>query len=93
MDRCAEVGMKVHYNLIVPCREAATDPALIDERLKLVVDEVNAMRDHPALLGWAIGNELNLEATNLKVYNAVNDISKMIHEIDPNHPTTTIPPH
>jgi hypothetical protein len=50
---------------------------------------VERLKDHPALLGWAIGNELNLEASNLKVYDAVNEISKMIHEIDPNHPTTT----
>lgn len=38
---------------------------------------------------WAIGNELNLRAKNPKVWDAVNDISKMIHEIDPNHLTTT----
>ena len=38
---------------------------------------------------WAIGNELNLRATNPKVWDAVNDISKMIHDIDPNHLTTT----
>ena len=41
------------------------------------------------MLIWAIGNELNLRATNPKVWDAVNDISKMIHEIDPNHLTTT----
>jgi hypothetical protein len=41
------------------------------------------------LIIWAIGNELNLRATNPKVWDAVNEISKMIHEIDPNHLTTT----
>jgi hypothetical protein len=45
-------------------------------------------KDHPALLGWAIGNEINLGAENLKVFDAVNDISKMIHEVDGNHLTT-----
>ena len=39
---------------------------------------------------WGIGNELNLRHTNPKVWDAVNDLSKMIHEIDPNHPTTTM---
>ena len=29
------------------------------------------------MLIWAIGNELNLRATNPKVWDAVNDISKM----------------
>ena len=38
---------------------------------------------------WAIGNELNLGYKNPKVYEAVNQICEMIHEVDPNHPTTT----
>jgi hypothetical protein len=38
---------------------------------------------------WDIGNELNLDSHNPKVWDAVNDISKMIHRLDPNHPTTT----
>ncbi len=56
------------------------------EKLKA---EVMELKDHPALIIWAIGNELNLRATNPKVWDAVNDLSKMIHEIDPNHLTTT----
>lgn len=51
--------------------------------------EVLKYRNHPALLVWIIGNELNYDYTNSKVYDAVNDVSKMIHELDPNHPTTT----
>ncbi len=46
-------------------------------------------RDHPALLAWIIGNEMNLEYENPRVYDAINDISRMIHELDPNHPTTS----
>jgi hypothetical protein len=52
--------------------------------------EVMKYKDHPALLAWGIGNELNLQYKNTKVWDAVNDISKMIHELDPNHPTSTI---
>ena len=39
---------------------------------------------------WSSGNELNLRHTNPKVWDAVDELSKMIHEIDPNHPTTTM---
>ena len=46
-------------------------------------------KDHPALLTWIIGNELNFNFENPKVYDAVNDVAMMIHELDPNHPTTT----
>lgn len=52
-------------------------------------EQVIRYRDHPALLFWIIGNELNHHYTNSQVYDAVNDVARMIHELDPNHPTTT----
>lgn len=65
------------------------DEAAVQRQLEQVRAQVLQHRDHPALLTWIIGNELNQEYKNPKVFDAVNDISKMIHEIDPNHPTTT----
>ncbi|MGB5376419.1 glycoside hydrolase family 2 TIM barrel-domain containing protein [Muriicola sp.] len=65
------------------------DPIEVKEQLEAIKKEVNRLKDHPALLLWGIGNELNLRYTNLKVWDAVNEISEMIHEIDPNHLTTT----
>ena len=65
------------------------DEIAVREQKERIKKEVLEFKDHPALLIWAIGNELNLRATNPKVWDAVNDISKMIHEIDPNHLTTT----
>jgi len=65
------------------------DSIAVKEQLERIKQEVIALKDHPALFIWAIGNELNLRATNPKVWDAVNDISKMIHEIDTNHLTTT----
>jgi hypothetical protein len=51
---------------------------------------VRKYKDYPALLIWGIGNELNLNYTNPKVWDAVNNIAKMIHQEDPNHPVTTM---
>jgi hypothetical protein len=65
------------------------DAEAVAAQLDVVRKEVLKYRDHPALLAWIIGNELNFDYTNSKVYDAVNDISMMIHEFDPNHPTTT----
>lgn len=61
----------------------------VAEQFERIKEEVLAHKDHPALLMWSIGNELNLNYTNPKVYEAVNEISKWIHEVDPYHPTTT----
>ena len=57
------------------------------ERFRKVVLEV---KDHPALLMWGVGNEVDLFYTNTHVWKAVNDVAQMIHDIDPNHPTCTV---
>ena len=66
------------------------DTVAVKKQLERIKGEVMALKDHPALLIWGIGNELNLRYTNPKVWDAVNGISKMIHEVDPNHLTTTM---
>lgn len=65
------------------------DIEAVAKQLSEIKEQVLALKDHPALLIWGIGNELNLHYSNPKVWDAVNDISKMIHEVDPNHLTTT----
>jgi hypothetical protein len=65
------------------------DAAAVKEQYDRIEKEITPLKDHPALLMWAVGNELNHESTNPKVWDAVNELSKMIHRIDPNHLTTT----
>jgi hypothetical protein len=54
---------------------------------KTIVDQ---FKNHPALLLWGIGNELDLNYTNPNCWNAVQDIAAYIHKVDPNHPTSTV---
>ncbi len=65
------------------------DEAAVTRQFERVRREVLAYKDHPALLAWIIGNEMNFDYTNPRVFDAVNDISRMIHAIDGKHPTTT----
>ena len=67
-----------------------SDKQAVAQQLAAIEQDILALKDHPALLMWGIGNELNLRHSNPKVWNAVDDISKMIHRLDPNHPTTTM---
>ncbi len=66
------------------------DTAQVNGQLRKLQGEVIRYKDDPALLAWGIGNELNLQYKNPKVWDAVNEISKMIHSLDPNHPTCTV---
>ena len=66
------------------------NPQAVAAQLQKVKAEVLKYKDDPALLFWGIGNELNLDYTNPKVWDAVEQIARMIHEVDPNHPTSTV---
>jgi hypothetical protein len=65
------------------------DPEAVAAQLETVREEVLRYKDHPAVLFWLVGNELNHSYSNPAVWDAVNDVAKMIHELDPNHPVTT----
>ena len=65
------------------------DEAAVARQFEYARQEVMKYKDHPALLFWIIGNELNHSYSNPRVFDAINDISEMIHELDGKHPTTT----
>ena len=65
------------------------DPEAVVRQLETIREQVLKYKDHPALLFWLVGNELNHSYSNPAVWDAVNDVAEMIHELDPNHPVTT----
>ncbi len=93
LDRALRNGLFVTMGLEIARERHGfnyDDPAAVAKQLAEVKVEVLKYKDHPAMLLWGIGNELNLNAQNPKVWDAVNEISKMIHQVDPNHPTMTM---
>ena len=92
LDAAHEHGVTVALGLSMTAERHGfdyDDPDAVAEQLASVREEVLKYRDHPALLFWLVGNELNHSYTNPGVWNAVNDVAKMIKELDPGHPVTT----
>lgn len=92
LDEAKELGLMVMMGLDVGRERLGfdyNDEAAVQAQFDRIRGEVEALKEHPALIIWGIGNELNHHAENPKVWDAVNAISKMIHEIDPHHLTTT----
>jgi hypothetical protein len=92
LDRAQKNGLYVTMGLDVSRERHGfdySDSNNVAKQLAEIRAQVLQFKDHPALLMWDIGNELNLDSKNPKVWDAVNEISKMIHQVDPNHPTTT----
>lgn len=93
LDSAQKYGLTVLMGLDVARERHGfdyNDTTAVKKQLEKLRTEVIKFRNDPALLAWGIGNELNLQYKNPKVWNAVNEISKMIHALDPNHPTCTV---
>ncbi|MEQ8926408.1 MAG: glycoside hydrolase family 2 TIM barrel-domain containing protein [Fulvivirga sp.] len=92
LDEAHQYGLKVMMGIEVARERHGfdyNDSLAVQEQLYRIRDEVLELKDHPALIIWGIGNELNLSSNDINVWNAVNEISKMIHEVDAHHLTTT----
>lgn len=64
--------------------------AAVAEQKEKVLAKVRELKDHPALLAWGLGNELNYNNSNLKTWDALEDLAASVHQIDGKHPTTTV---
>ena len=64
----------------------------VAEQVARVRRDVLAYKDHPALLLWGIGNEMEgfAEGDDAAVWSHVEALAAMIKELDPNHPTMTV---
>ena len=69
-----------------------SDEARVREQLERAREAVLRYRDHPALLLWGIGNEMEgfESGDNPAIWKAVNDVAAMVKKLDPNHPTMTV---
>lgn len=91
MDRCAELGLKVHYNLLSVSGGGGVGSVIEgitwSEKRALLLNEIRSFRDHPALLAWYIADEPNgygIPPDTLKaIYN-------LIKENDPWHPQSMV---
>ncbi|MBU6324119.1 MAG: hypothetical protein KJS92_01430 [Bacteroidetes bacterium] len=66
------------------------DTAKVGRQYRHFCQAIMKFKDHPALLLWGIGNELDLNYSNPACWDAVQNLARFAHEVDPNHPTATV---
>jgi hypothetical protein len=68
------------------------DPSQVAAQLERSRKAIQRYKDHPAVLMWGIGNEMEGydKGDSPTIWKAVNDIATMAKEVDPNHPTMTV---
>lgn len=91
MDRCASLGMKVHYNLLSLAGEGGVDPGIngpgVREKKARLIEEIKTFMDHPALLAWYISDEPN--GTKVPP-ESLEEIYSLVRQIDPWHPVSIV---
>lgn len=67
-------------------------PEMVQAQLERVRQCVMRFKDHPAVLLWGLGNEMEgYEAGDkIEIWRAVNEAARVTKQLDPNHPTMTV---
>ena len=65
------------------------NPEHCAKQIERVRKEVTAFRDHPALLAWGLGNEVEGDGTNTAFWQQLDRLARLVKELDPAHPTFT----
>ncbi|MCC5929864.1 MAG: cellulase family glycosylhydrolase [Cyclobacteriaceae bacterium] len=66
------------------------DKDFIRQQRERVFETVNKYKNHPALLIWALGNEVNTNPLDKRVWEEINYLAGVVKKMDPDHPTTTM---
>jgi len=97
LDKMQSLGLKVLVNLPAGAERNGfdyNDTLAVRKQKERILTIVREVKDHPAVLMWAIGNELDFIPPtlpyNLKLWDAINDIALGIKAIDPDHPVMTV---
>ena len=69
-----------------------TDLDQVAEQKEQVRQAVLKYKDHPAVLAWGVGNEMEGydEGDNAAIWSHVEAVAAMIKRLDPHHPTMTV---
>lgn len=91
MNRCAQLGMKVHYNLLSVSGGGGVgskiDSITDEEKRKRLISEIEMFRDHPALLAWYISDEPNGYKIAPEI---IEEIYNTVKLNDPWHPVSIV---
>lgn len=89
MDAAYLNGLYVIMDYSINWSADVSDQATRDNIKSGFLDMVNTWKDHPAVLMWNLGNEMNAHVSSLPDwYSLVNECAQAAHNVDPKHPVT-----
>jgi hypothetical protein len=96
LDRCQELGIGVTVGIWVKHERHGfnyKDEKFVKEQRDAVRDAVRKYKDHPAVLMWGLGNEMEgptSDGADPTIWKELNELASIIKKEDPNHPVMTV---
>lgn len=93
LDDCAKLGLTALVGLWVNQPRHGHDygdEAMLKKQRNRIRASVQKYRDHPALLIWGLGNEMEGNGQDSRVWQELEVLARIIKEEDPNHPICTV---
>ncbi len=97
LDKVRDAGLVAMVNLSVRGERNGMnwdDEQMVSQQKQRVLQTVREIKDHPAVMCWAVGNELDWIPPGIpyspRLWQRLNDIAAEIHAMDPNHPVMTV---
>lgn len=93
LDEAQKLGLTVTLGIWLGHKEHGFDYANADQvsdQYEQARKTILKYKDHPALLMWALGNEMEGDGSNAAVWSAINNLASMVKRLDPHHPTMTV---
>jgi len=91
MDRCARLGMKVHYNLLSVSGGGGVGSDIEgltgEQKREMLINEIYTFMNHPALLAWYISDEPNGHNIEPEI---LETIYETVKAVDPWHPVSIV---
>ncbi len=66
------------------------NPETLNRQFDAVKQAVERYKNHPAVLMWALGNEMENGNDTPVLWHHIEALAKLVHTLDPNHPTMTV---
>lgn len=96
LDKAHALGLSVCVGLWIEHERHGfdyDDSVAVEQQIKRHCAVIDELKDHPAVLMWGIGNEVELQSTNHKVWDVIESIAAHAKKVDPHHPTMTVVAH
>lgn len=93
LDSAELLDLKVMLGLYLMPAEYGMDYGnanMVQQQQDSLLQIVRQWKNHPALLLWGLGNEVELHSSDPHIWPAINSLATAIHREDPDHPTASV---